>query len=323
MRLIPAISVGVAFAWTLIAEAPNALARPNHDPDAARFVTSDLDNFWSTYALAAAAATTEAKEKIYQREYLDKGSPGLKDFLRLRIKSARNLAQAIEQHPKYYASLKAVIPRVVQMEPAIRASFHKLKELYGDAVFPDVYFVIGVMNSGGTTGDSGLLIGFEMHGKTPDTDISEMDDWHKAVLSSVDKLPGIVAHELTHYQQGGGGKTLLGQSIHEGTGDFIGQMISGMSINEHLRAYGDAHEADLWREFRQAMNGSDASKWLYQGDKSKDRPADLGYYMGCRIDQSFFDHSADKKKAISDILTARDFSNFLRDSHYADKFPPD
>jgi hypothetical protein len=80
----------------------------------------------------------------------------LKDFLRLRIQSAQNLARVIESRPKYYASLKQVIPRVTEMQPAIRASFHKLKDLYGDAVFPDVYFLIGVMNSGGTAGNSGL-----------------------------------------------------------------------------------------------------------------------------------------------------------------------
>jgi uncharacterized protein YjaZ len=99
----------------------------------------------------------------------------------------------------------------------------------------------------------------------------------------------------------------------------MGEMISGRQINSHLRAYGDAHEADLWREFRAAMNESDVSKWLFQGDKSKDRPADLGYYMGYRIAQSYYEHAADKTRAVRDILTVRDYEAFLRDSHYADR----
>jgi hypothetical protein len=306
-----------------VARAQNAdiRAKLNRDPDAAKFVTSDLDNFLRAYALASRANTDAEKTAIYQREYLDKGSPGLKDFVTLRIKSAANLVHAIDAHPKYYASLQQVVPQIAPMEPAMRASFRELKRLYSDAVFPDVYFLVGVMNSGGTTGPSGLLIGLEMHAKTATTDMSEMGAWHKAVLGPPDLLPGIVAHELIHYQQvSTDAKTLLGQSIIEGSADFVGQIISRQSANPNIYRYGRPHEAELWREFSAEMNGTDFSHWLYQGDRSKDRPADLGYYMGYRIVEAYYDHAADKRQALRDILTVTDFPAFLRDSHYADKF---
>jgi len=292
----------------------------NHDPNAAKLVTSDLNNFWRAYDAAASAASNDEKEKIYQSEYLDKGSRGLKDFLRLRIESAHNLEAVIRHTPKYYASLKEITPRVVEMEPAVRAALRKLQELYPDAVFPDVYFLIGVMNSGGTTSDSGLLIGLEMHGKTPSTDMSEMSSWLKQVLGPVDDLPQIVAHELIHYQQTSRGKTVLARCFREGSADFVGELISGGQINAHLQEYGNAHEAELWREFSQVMDKDDASQWLYQGDKSGDRPADLGYYMGYRIAQAYYQRAADKKKAVHDILTVQDFPAFLQESHYSDKF---
>jgi len=296
-------------------------AKLNGNPDAAKFVTSDLNNFLHAYALASHATTDAEKAAIYQREYLDKGSPGLKDFVDARIKSVANLVHAIDTHPKYYASLQSVIPQVAPMEPAMRASFRKLKELYSDAVFPDVYFLVGRMNSAGTTGPSGLLIGLEMDAKTATTDMSEMDNWYKAVLGSPDHLPGIVAHELIHYQQATTDpKTLLAASIIEGSADFVGQMISGQNINTTAYAYGDAHEAELWHEFSTEMNGTDFSHWLYQGDKSKDRPADLGYYMGYKITQAYYERAEDKKQALRDILMVTDFSALLRDSHYADKF---
>jgi hypothetical protein len=292
----------------------------NHDPDAAKLVTSDLHNFWRAYDAAAAASSTEEKETIFQKEYLDKGSDGLRDFLKLRIESARNLVGVMKTHPKFYAALREVTPRVSEIDPAIRASLRKLKELYPDAIFPDVYFLIGVMNSGGTTSDSGLLIGLEIHGRTPNTDMTEMDSWLKQVLGPVDDLPQIVSHELVHYQQASRGNTLLARCFREGSADFIGELISGGSINAHLREYGDAHEADLWREFSQAMDKTDTSQWLYQGDKSKDRPADLGYYMGYRIAEAYYQRAEDKKKAVHDILTVHDFAAFLQESHYADRF---
>jgi Predicted Zn-dependent protease (DUF2268) len=317
-----ALIVSAALCVAVLSPRINSLGKRNRDPDVAKLVTSDMDNFWAANADAANAASAEDKEKIFQREYLGRGSAALKDFVKLRIKSAHALVGVMERRPKYYASLKEITARIAEMEPAIRTSFRKLKELYPNAVFPDVYFLIGVMNSGGTTADSGLLIGVEMHAETPDTDMSEMDSWLQQVLGSIDEMPQVVAHELIHYQQTGDGKTLLAQCIHEGSADFVGELISGGQINGHLRAYGDAHEADLWSEFSKAMDKDDNSHWLYQGDKSKNRPADLGYYMGYRIAESYYQHADDKKKAIHDILTARDFEAFLRESHYADKFSP-
>ncbi len=303
------------------AQDAGASAKLNRDPDAPRFVTSDLNNFLTAYADASRASTDAEKAAIYQREYLDKGSPGLKDFVDARIKSAASLVHTIDTHPKYYASLQGVIPQIAPMEPAMRRSFRNLKRLYKDAVFPDVYFLVGRMNSGGTTGPSGLLIGLEMNAKTATTDMSEMDNWLKAGLGPPDDLPGIVAHELIHYQQVvGDPKTLLGASIIEGSADFVGQMISYQSADPNIYAYGRLHEAELWREFSAEMNGTDFSHWLYQGEKSKDRPADLGYFMGYEITAAYYNHATDKRQALRDILTVTDFPAFLRESHYADKF---
>ena len=106
----------------------------------------------------------------------------------------------------------------------------------------------------------------------------------------------------------------------EGSADFIGEMIVGKIINDHLRAYADPHERELWLEFKQQMDGKDSSHWLYQGDKAKDRPADLGYYVGYKICESYYRQAADKAAAIKDILRIRDFKQFLRASQYESRF---
>jgi uncharacterized protein YjaZ len=115
-------------------------------------------------------------------------------------------------------------------------------------------------------------------------------------------------------------QSLLGKSIKEGSADFISEMIAGKIINDQLRAYGDPRERELWLEFKQQMDGKDWSRWLYQGDKSKDRPADLGYYIGYKICDSYYRHASDKAAAIKDILRIRDFKEFLRASQYESKF---
>ena len=73
----------------------------NRDPATVKFVTSDIDNFWRAYDLAAKETDKVKRVAIFQTEYLDKGSPGLKDFLRLRINSAENLVGTMDRMPKY------------------------------------------------------------------------------------------------------------------------------------------------------------------------------------------------------------------------------
>src|SRR5262249_39661715 len=151
-----------------------------------------ITNFWQAYDRAVG----DDKLAVFQNEYFDKGSYGLREFTRLRVNNPRNLMNVMMARPRYYASIRESTMRVGAMKDRIMASFRKLKALYPDAVFPDIYFLIGVMNSGGTTTDRGLLIGTEMYGLTPQTPYDELTDWHKAVLKSVDAIPSIVTHEL-------------------------------------------------------------------------------------------------------------------------------
>ncbi|HNQ14680.1 MAG TPA: DUF2268 domain-containing putative Zn-dependent protease [Pyrinomonadaceae bacterium] len=303
------------FAAVILSAAAVAAQEMNADPAKAQIVTSDIELFWKAYDKA-----TPANDLIvYRDEYLKKGSPGLQAFTALRIGSVCRLVDTISARPKYYAALRASSLKVAGYEPRMRESFRKLKEIYPDAEFPNVYFVVGAMNSGGTLTGKGLLIGVEMYGKTDATDVSELSNWHKAVLNPIEKIPLIVAHELIHYQQRyemGNDTTLLGKAIQEGSADFIGELISGGTINEHLFKFGDPIEKQLWLEFKKEMNGTDVSNWLYQGDKAVGRPADLGYYIGYKITRSYYENATDKKQAIRDILNIKDFGKFLEASKY-------
>jgi hypothetical protein len=292
---------------------------PSTDPKAARLITTDIDNFWR----ALDQSTPETRKEVFDREYLLRGSPGLQDFLRSRIKSAETLAKTVNSHPRYYASIRESTLKVQTLAPKIRASFPVLKRLYDEAIFPDVYFLIGVMNSGGTTSSRALLIGTEMYGRTPSMPEDELSDWHKRVLRPIEDLPYIVAHELIHVQQKYPrllNRTLLDGAITEGSADFLGELISGANINRHLHEYGNPREKLLWEEFKAVMDGRDYSKWLYNGVGSKDRPADLGYYVGYKITEAYYRKAAGKKQAIRDILNITDFSLFLKSSGYETKF---
>jgi hypothetical protein len=291
----------------------------NRDPEKAQIVTSDIELFWRAYDLAK----PENNLIIYRDEYFKKGSIGLQEFLRSKIGNSCNLVTAIDAAPKYYASLRAQSAKVENYKPQMLASFKKLKEIYPDAVFPNVYFLIGRMNAGGTVTFKGLLIGVDMYGKTDDASVAELSGWKKTSVDKIERIPFIVAHELIHYQQKYGifGElNLLGRSLHEGGADFVGELIAGGNIQPQLHEYGDRREKQLWLEFKKEMNGTNTSNWLYQGDKAKDKPADLGYYIGYKITESYYSKAKDKKQAIKDILDIKDFNAFLKASGYDEKF---
>lgn len=289
-------------------------------PDAARIVTDDLDRFWRAYD-AAQALTPPQRADVFQRGYLDAGSVGLKEFTRLRIGDGRQLAATIDRHPRYYASLRGRMDRVPDFEAPIRAGFRRLAQIYPEAVFPDVYLLMGRMNSGGTLSETGLLIGLEMFGRYPDTPDEELGDWHRAVLRDMDGLPHIVAHELVHYQQRyalGDSPTLLQLSINEGVADFLGELASGQHINPHVHAWAEPRARALWAEFAARRHETSTKGWLYDPAPGQGRPADLGYWVGYRIARAYYERSPDKAAAVREMLTIEDFEAFLARSGLAE-----
>ena len=273
---------------------------------------------WSEERLRSGRSFTDSEKVRLQRD-----TAGMGDLL-----AGYNLDAAVERRPRFFAAIRPVtlaVDTARAVKDAIRRAYHRLADLYPAAAFPPVYFLVGQLTSGGTVSDAGQLVGVEMHARTPDTPADELSPWERQVVGGIDALPGIVAHELIHseaalarsgVQQNEGKGTLLAQALDEGCASFLGQLISAGAI-VNANAYGMAHEAELWREFQGEMNGTDTHNWLYQGDKAKGRPADLGYFVGSRICQSYYEHAKDKHTAVAEILRMSDPVGFVRRSDYA------
>lgn len=236
--------------------------------------------------------------------------------------AARNLAMTYLARRAYYEAIRPntlAVDTARAIKDSIHAAFRRLSELYPEARYADVYFLIGRMNSGGTTGQSGLLIGTEMNTRDPATPVAELPAWHRAVTGQLSDLPHIVAHEMIHTLQGrrAGPRTLLSSTLDEGSADFLAELISGKHIINPAYVYGDAHERALWAEFTAAMDSSKTDAWLFQGDRAPPgKPADLGYWMGYKISKAYYDRAADKRAAVKEILRFTDPKAFLAASGY-------
>jgi hypothetical protein len=205
----------------------------------------------------------------------------------------------------------------------IRANYETIESLYPDAVFPPVTFLIGRFSTAGTIRQSGILIGSEFYAIDAQTPLSELGAFQRANVHALDSIVFVVAHEHVHVLQAQaragsiGGGTLLRQSLMEGIADFVGELASGGTINGHVYEYGLANEAELWAEFQTEMQGTAVNRWLYnQGSPPAGRPGDLGYFIGYRIAQAYYDKASDKTAALREIIRFSDANAFLAASGY-------
>ena len=284
----------------------------NHDPEKALIMGDDVTLFWKAYdhwqndLKGDPAKLAEA----LQTGYLDKGSQGVKDFMRNRIESAENLSAIVLKNRTYFEGLRRSNNELIQNAlPELRKDFREFKRLYPDAVFPPVYFVIGALTSGGTQSPHGLIIGAEM-----------LSDQNPVIpLTDVEAL---VMHELIHFQQRHPDNDLLARCMREGTADFIAELASGHNLNARNKVYGDSHEEQLWVKFQQDIARNEHEEdWLYNyGKRDRAGPPDLGYYMGYKISQALYQSAKDKAAALRMIIEMEDPEKIFAISGYGKRF---
>jgi Predicted Zn-dependent protease (DUF2268) len=318
VRALSVIACVVALACDDAPSGPGSDAYPD-SPAEAQFVTSDIEHFWDAYDAGRSASA-------FQERYLNAASPGLRDFIQARALTASSLTQMVLAFPRYFGAIRANMLRLTEPNAVldqIRQNYADIESLYPAAVFPPVSFLVGRFSTGGTVRRSGILIGTEFFVIDDTTPLDELGSFQRANVKSLDSIPFIVAHEHAHVLQGQAGgqgpnATLLAQSLMEGSADFIGELTSGGHMNAHVHAYGFLHERELWTEFKAVMHGTtNVSQWLYnQGSSTGERPGDLGYFIGYRIAQAFYNRAADKTAALRAIIEVRDAFAFLAASGY-------
>ncbi len=310
-----------------------ATSNPKPDPGRVKFITSDVDNFWKMHARLKKAKTYEDSVTTLKKYYLDKASSGLKEHLADETKKGFEVAEwyllALKSYPKFFASIKQHTLSINQQKKAMQAAMIKEKELNPNAVFPDIYFVVGFINTPGRFLNSGsILIGTEFYALTATTDTTEFAGTPFAVFTEaiepLDGLPFTVVHETIHAQHRTDRKDLLTSVLKEGVADFITYLTMGefKGGTVAMHAYGNANEEKLWKLFKSDLEGGKKDaiyRWLYS-DGSGDMPRDLGYYIGYKIAETYYAQATDKKQAIVDIIEVADADKILEQSGYANKF---
>lgn len=270
-------------------------------PKGPEILTGDVDLFYRVYDAAGGKPTAEA----LQRDYIEAGTPGVREFTPNRIISGERLALRIAEKPEVYAKARAcagVLPRV---KARLRPAFRKLARLYPEARFPPVTILIGRNNSGGTAGPSGVLIGLEVVCATvPPGESLE------------DRFVHLIAHEYGHVEQRpeASDPTVLRQALTEGTAELVAELTTGQISNAHLIAWNRGKERQVGEAFLRDAASKDLKPWLYNGVGTPEQPGDQGYWVGWRIARAYYRRAKDKRAAIKTLLELEHPEVVLRES---------
>ncbi|MDY3319871.1 DUF2268 domain-containing putative Zn-dependent protease [Riemerella anatipestifer] len=292
--------------------------------------TLDIDHFWEAFDNLKHCKTRKDSINSFQTIYLDRGTDGLKDFIEAREFTAEKFVNQVSNFPKFYNSIRKNTIEAKNSVAIIEDVVNKFREIYPNFKPKKICFAIGLINTGGTVSENFLLIGTEVTTSTKDVDLSEFNNnaYSKVLSSGTDigqNIKNMVSHEYVHTQQKYSlnkdaiNCPLLYAILHEGICDFIGELISGSQINKVAHTYGDKHEKQLWTELKNELCNESIANWLYNHKSVKEKPADLGYYMGYKIAEEYYKNARDKRQAIIDIIEMEDPIKFLQISKYDQK----
>lgn len=285
---------------------PAVLAQPVFDMDGPRRFE---------VAMEAADAGMSLRRAL-RVHYIRPADEAERTFLRYSnaLRPAR-LARCVAQLRPLYDRLLAGLDELESSRPALQASFEAFTHVVPESEFPTVHLHVGCLNSGGTATRHGLHMGLEHYTRPADFDPESNSSWLDYALRPPEAFGPTVIHELMHFQQARNPETLLELALLEGGADYLAERFSE-GLEPQNRAFGLAHEAEIWRAFRpERSRGPRTGRWFYVD--AGEWPRDLGYFIGYRIAQAYVEQAADTDAAIRELLALEDAEALLRASGYA------
>ncbi len=254
----------------------------------------EIDDVRLFYELYDANDGRPTAEQL-QRDYLDRGSAGLRIFINARNTTAERIAQAIVARPAIYTEARRCVPMLPRVRERAGAALRALRRLYPEARLPPVTIGIGrgrPMAIGSPA--TGVQIGLE------------------TLCSATFLNPNIedlfvrvIAHEYAHVQQApslvdGQNLSVLQASVMEGAAEFVTELTTGDIGYAYLHRLTAGREREIETAFVADMDKTDLTDWVY--NTTPEQPRELGYWVGYRIAKAYYRNAADKRRALREIL---------------------
>ena len=266
----------------------------------------DVERFYKVYDVAGGHPTPDQ----LQHDYIDPGSDGLHHLAKARNVSGTAIAKTLAEHPEIYSDAKRCMVALPRVRDRLEVALRKLGSLYPEARFPPVTIAVGRGKpvAIGSPSD-GIQIGLEALCAT---------NWLNPNVE--DRFVHVIAHEYTHVQQAQAladdeHPTVLELSLVEGAAEFTAELISGEVAYSQFGASTKGREKEIESAFVPDEDKTDLSNWFQNATREK--PGDLGYWVGYRIVKSYYQHADDKRRAFREILEMSDPKAFLAKSGWS------
>jgi len=270
--------------------------------------TSDIPLFWETYDQIIQTPDRGAQERVFQSNYLDEGSDGVKGLVAARRYTAAEYVDAINSYPIFWESVRANTEDVNRFAHELRDGVSKFEALYPDMKDARIFFSIGALRTNGTIYGGDVLIGAELALADSNTPTGEFPETlgHLPAYFSTNPKANIVAlniHEFIHTQQSGsGGYDLLSQALYEGVAEFLPTLALGLPSASEAVSYGQ-NNADAVRDaFEKDMFQPWFYNWIWNSPDNPFGVRDLGYYTGYAMAERYYNQSNDKAAAVKALI---------------------
>ncbi|MFK7953695.1 MAG: hypothetical protein AB8B73_12685 [Ekhidna sp.] len=310
-----------AFA-TLLAFVPYAQTDSSSEIEV---IYSDIPLFWNTYDQLLKETNPDIRAKIVKKQFFTKGSKGLRALIK-QDKIKPDAMANLMLKTKFFNSIRQATLDVMNDKEKIVEGLKSYQRLYPEAKFKPIYFTFGLGYHGGTVNKAGLILEIEKNVGSHNVDYSEMEDWFVKSMIGYEGIASMTIHEQVHYSQEYRAKnSLLGHALKEGSCDFIMYHITKKLPTQTTITHNYANENEelVWKEFQEDSTKpyDEARKRWFYNYRSKDRVPDLGYYIGFKISEAYYNQANDKSLAIKEIININDFDEFLLKSGYRVETP--
>jgi uncharacterized protein YjaZ len=299
--------------------------------------TEDLPRFYE--ALDSVLTTPDSIKQIefINELYVDKASKGLKEFMVLRGGNVIDWKKLMLTEKQSLIEKRPWILSVLKQQSLIEKKLNRFQKLYPEFRVGDIYFCVGINNSGGTIQDKTVYIGTEVIASNKKNwavsivlhEFTHTQQWTQRNINQLKSSESFAKEYLSTHTQ------LLGKCLEEGMADFVSELVNGESLAKtnplgHT-AFGLKNEAEIWDIFKKEMLLTFDSNmgWLYgvKREINGEKINDLGYFVGHQICKSYYNNAKNKKQALKEMLeldlTDENARNFLIASGYDMKYKPE
>lgn len=287
-------------------------------------IIADVENFWIAYDRVCAAKDSVEKIRLINELYINRGTQGLKDMMRVREYEDYEFVAMIEKYPKYWASIRGNMNTLVRDKAKIEEYLAQLKLWYPPLKSVPIYFVVGAFRSAGTYTKDGVLFGAEFMLANENSDISELPERIQWGIKNYTpyNIPLTAMHEFVHTAQNKWeDQTILHLSIGEGVAEYVSTVVTGEKESLPVRFGKENADAVMKQYMREILRDDDVWNWLWGNNTNHLKMNDLAYYIGYEFCERYMATVSDKRAGIKrliefDYTDPVAFANFIDSTRF-------